>query len=53
MSAYTRCGTLLQHGAVEAGVPPKVVQKWLGHSTLEMTMNVTRTLMPKKNKKRR
>ena len=24
----------------EAGVPPKVVQKWLGHSTLEMTMNV-------------
>lgn len=27
-----RCG--------EAGVPPKVVQHWLGHSTLEMTMNV-------------
>ena len=24
----------------EAGVPPKVVQQWLGHSTLEMTMNV-------------
>ena len=24
----------------KAGVPPKVVQKWLGHSTLEMTMNV-------------
>lgn len=24
----------------EAGVPPKVVQKWLGHSTLIMTMNV-------------
>lgn len=24
----------------EAGVPPKVVQHWLGHSTLEMTMNI-------------
>ena len=24
----------------EAGVPPKVVQKWLGHATLEMTLNV-------------
>lgn len=24
----------------EAGVPPKVVQQWLGHTTLEMTMNV-------------
>ena len=24
----------------EAGIAPKVVQKWLGHSTIEMTMNV-------------
>ncbi|MCM1195086.1 MAG: site-specific integrase [Firmicutes bacterium] len=24
----------------EAGIPAKVVQKWLGHSTLEMTLNV-------------
>lgn len=24
----------------EAGIPPKVVQQWLGHSTLEMTLNV-------------
>ncbi len=24
----------------EAGIPPKVVQKWLGHSTVEMTLNV-------------
>lgn len=24
----------------EAGIPPKVIQKWLGHSTIEMTMNV-------------
>ena len=24
----------------EAGLPAKVVQKWLGHSTLEMTLNV-------------
>ncbi len=24
----------------EAGIPPKVVQKWLGHSTIEMTLNV-------------
>jgi len=25
---------------IENGVPPKVLQKWLGHSTIEMTMNV-------------
>ncbi len=24
----------------EAGIPPKMVQKWLGHSTVEMTLNV-------------
>ena len=24
----------------EAGIAPKVVQKWLGHSTLDMTMNI-------------
>lgn len=24
----------------EAGIAPKVVQKWLGHSTIKMTMNV-------------
>ncbi len=24
----------------EAGIPPKVVQKWLGHSTVNMTLNV-------------
>lgn len=24
----------------EAGIPPKIVQKWLGHSTIEMTMNI-------------
>lgn len=24
----------------EAGIPPKVVQKWLGHSTIDMTLNV-------------
>ena len=24
----------------EAGIPPKLVQRWLGHSTVEMTLNV-------------
>ncbi len=24
----------------EAGIPPKVVQKWLGHSTIDMTLSV-------------
>lgn len=24
----------------EAGVPPKIVQKWLGHSTINMTMDI-------------
>lgn len=27
-------------GKEEAGIAPKVVQKWLGRSTIEMTMNV-------------